>query len=264
MALLNSPEPGYYRRRMVRGGPLIPVRIYYSNPEIDGAGKLKEDETLLALVGLDTPANAFDLWTYVAGNPISEDEYNFLIAQLKHKQQHEPNDPLNTPQAPVDFGSMGTHGEGARARADQLMAEPAREIQTMEDAQASTLWIKRAIAVGKLLDGERQAAEAMAKEQLAAIGKPYKDRAAQLDRLIEDEKALLHGWRRTRNFPRVDTEYGARAFTRDVPRMSIVLNLVPKDFLMPDLEKIKAHLKAHPDQPIPGVTVINEPVTVVS
>lgn len=247
----GEPQPGFYKRKLVRGGPWLPVSIGHTAAD-----------SLVAIVGLDQHVDPQDIWTWVVGNQISEDEYNYLIANLKHARDHRPDDPLNTPTAPVDFATMGTRSTGPLLRADELMAEPGRELQVMEDAQASTLWIKRANAVKKTLEAEMKDSAALAKEQLSAIEQPYRTRIAQLEDLVADELRLLHDWRRVRNYPPIPTEYGAKAFTRDTDRLSITINLVPKEFLTPNLAAIRAALKA--GATIPGVVVHKEPSTVVS
>lgn len=250
----GRPQPGYYKRKLVRGGPWIPVRLWV-DPAHDGR--------IAATVGIDDRADfAIDIWTWVAGNPISEDEYNYLIANLKHVRDHRPDDPLNTPTAPVDFATMGTRGDGARGRADELMAEPGRELQVMEDAQASTLWIKRANAVKKTLEVEMKDAAAVTREQLSAIEQPYRTRISQLEDLVADELRLLHDWRRVRNYPAIATEYGARGFTRDTQRIEVVdIRKVPTEFLTVDMTKLRAALKLGD---VAGVVVHKEPSTVVS
>lgn len=70
---IDTPEPGYFRMRLVRKGPWVGARIYRSAL----FGDLRA-----TINGHDV--DVFDVWT--SGERISEDDYNWLIA-------HPPADP---------------------------------------------------------------------------------------------------------------------------------------------------------------------------
>lgn len=75
-----APQPGHYRVRLARGGPWVPVRVYYEG-EHDDDGELVEDETLYCELGeslIDGPA----LWAtlkHATCVKIDEAEWKFMI-----------------------------------------------------------------------------------------------------------------------------------------------------------------------------------------
>mgnify|MGYP001087043457 CR=1 FL=1 len=59
----NSPQCGFYKKRDGKGGKWLPVMIRF-----DDAG------TLRCRVGDDSGADPHDVWTWVAGNPVSKED----------------------------------------------------------------------------------------------------------------------------------------------------------------------------------------------
>ena len=81
---IDCPEEGWYRLKMVRGGPWIPVKIWF-------AAKMgAEDQTpqwQCLVNGLE--ASVWDTWPRVGGRGITEEEYGRLL-------------PSPSPDRPVD------------------------------------------------------------------------------------------------------------------------------------------------------------------
>lgn len=102
---MNDPIPGHYVRRLVRGGVLVPVRIFYIDGDRDDDGELMSDQLLCCEVAGERRC-PFTEWMYVAGHEITEDDYNYRMAILRHVQEHEPDAPERTPNAPVDLSKM--------------------------------------------------------------------------------------------------------------------------------------------------------------
>ncbi|ANH49066.1 hypothetical protein [Tritonibacter mobilis] len=73
----GDPQCGWYKRRLIKGGPWVPVRIYIDR-EIDPVtGELTCDERLrIEVEGLDG-GDPIEHWTYLT--PISRDEFNHLV-----------------------------------------------------------------------------------------------------------------------------------------------------------------------------------------
>lgn len=63
----GDPQAGFYRRRLVKNGPFVPVAIWH-----DG-------EKWVALVN-GRPANAIDIWTWVCQEPITKESYDRVTA----------------------------------------------------------------------------------------------------------------------------------------------------------------------------------------
>ncbi|MDB6178972.1 hypothetical protein PAF17_15885 [Paracoccus sp. Z330] len=71
----DDPQPGFYKRRMVKDGPFVPVEIWMDQ-EIDPiTGELTAPETYLAICNAH-PCDPLEVWTYC--RPISAEEYDAL------------------------------------------------------------------------------------------------------------------------------------------------------------------------------------------
>jgi hypothetical protein len=70
------PEPGWYRRRLVKGGPFVPVRIYVSREIDPETGELTAPELTLAESNGEQ-VNAAAIWTHL--EPISRADYEALL-----------------------------------------------------------------------------------------------------------------------------------------------------------------------------------------
>jgi hypothetical protein len=101
-----EPQCGYYKRRLVRGGPWIPCRIWLFQ-DIDEVGELLDDERLQAECN-GAWADPDDLWSFVAANPITEAEFKFLSATIEWTQSHAPHEPMANPRQAVDWTAVPT------------------------------------------------------------------------------------------------------------------------------------------------------------
>ena len=71
----GQPECGYFKRRIVKGGPWIPVRIWCEREIDPETGELTAPEVLRCMVN-GQPRDPADQWTYLT--PIPRDEYDAL------------------------------------------------------------------------------------------------------------------------------------------------------------------------------------------
>ncbi|MGP9790664.1 hypothetical protein [Roseinatronobacter sp. NSM] len=91
------PECGYYRTRLVKGGPFVAARIWLHR-EIDlTTGELSEPEEYRCEID-GMPRNAATAWTYL--EPISRDDYNRLL----HRRNLIPE--MQASMAKVDLVSI--------------------------------------------------------------------------------------------------------------------------------------------------------------
>lgn len=98
----DDPQCGFFKRRLRRGGVLVPARIWLYSPIDIGTGELVDDEVLQCEVD-GQYANPVEQWSYLCGNPITEQEFNYLMALRQHAQVHEPDLPHADPRKPVDW-----------------------------------------------------------------------------------------------------------------------------------------------------------------
>ena len=118
MALLtDAPVAGFYKTRLIRGGPLVPVRLWFGAPVIDGeeqdraprwcievAGKtdrIEKDEANPEYRGR-VLLDVYRYWPYCATYPIDEAEYNYLTAHAEWATQHAKHMPDAQPRKAID------------------------------------------------------------------------------------------------------------------------------------------------------------------
>lgn len=71
----DEPKPGFYKRRMVRGGPFVPVEIWLEQEIDPETGELTADERLMAVCNGQL-CDPVKVWTYARA--ISAEEYDAL------------------------------------------------------------------------------------------------------------------------------------------------------------------------------------------
>lgn len=73
----DDPKCGWYRRRLVKGGPWVPGRIWISRDIDYLTGELTSPERFLCEIDGER-RDAYREWPALAGNPITQDQYNAL------------------------------------------------------------------------------------------------------------------------------------------------------------------------------------------
>ena len=98
----DDPKPGWYQRRLVKGGVYVPVRIWLHADVDIGTGELEAPEELRCEVNGER-VDAQEQWSHVCHRPISESEFAYLTELAAFVRVHEPNHPLANPTKPVDW-----------------------------------------------------------------------------------------------------------------------------------------------------------------
>lgn len=94
--ITHEPQCGWFKRRLVQGGALVAARIWL-HQEIDPeTGDLTAPEELRCEVG-GKPRDPVDEWTWIADAPISESEFNFMVADAAYCREHHPSSPEANP-----------------------------------------------------------------------------------------------------------------------------------------------------------------------
>lgn len=103
---IDQPECGHWMLRLVKNGPLVPaaiMRVHTTrHPETD---EPMERSPFLAAFIAGRPAAIDDVWLY-RGQPITEAEYRFRVADLEWAVEHAPHEPIANPRRPVDLATM--------------------------------------------------------------------------------------------------------------------------------------------------------------
>jgi len=96
----EEPECGWFKTRLVRGGPFVPARIWLYQPT-DADGQLTGPEVLQAELNGEYAAPQ-TVWERSSGNPISEHEFQYMTDLAAHLAEHAPDDPLANPRQRID------------------------------------------------------------------------------------------------------------------------------------------------------------------
>lgn len=112
--ITSEPQCGWFRRRLVprysngvlnRNAPFVPCRIWL-HQEIDAeTGELAGPEELRCEVA-GKPRDPIDEWAYLADSPITEAEYNFMVADAAYCREHHPSSPEANPTVSASSRSI--------------------------------------------------------------------------------------------------------------------------------------------------------------
>jgi len=114
------PIAGHYAMKLARGGVRVPVRIWYGLAIIDGETQDRAPGWFCEIDGrsdrwerdADTgyrcrvPLEIDRAWPYCGGEPITEAEYRFLVADAAHAREWRPDHPKAQPRKAVDFNTL--------------------------------------------------------------------------------------------------------------------------------------------------------------
>ncbi len=100
----DDPQPGYYKRKMVKGGPWVGVRIWLEQ-EIGEDGDLLSEPRMKCMVG-DDAADAGDQWLWVCTSPISAADYDYLTDTQRYATHRDPSMPEARPRESVDLNRL--------------------------------------------------------------------------------------------------------------------------------------------------------------
>lgn len=99
-AITENPEPGFYKRRLVKGGPFVPVAIWIEE-ERDEAGDLMSDQIVKCTVD-GRLGDVDSTWSYCAGSPITEAEFDYLSRVSSYAKANDTREPLASPRRRIN------------------------------------------------------------------------------------------------------------------------------------------------------------------
>lgn len=103
----EDPQCGWYLGRMVRGGPFVPARIYLEQDIDDETGELLGDEVLKCEL-MGRQRDPYEQWLWIYDEPITEAAYLRLKALAEWAKTWAPEEPINKPYQPVNWGDVPT------------------------------------------------------------------------------------------------------------------------------------------------------------
>lgn len=99
-AITDEAKSGFFKRRLVKGGPWVPVHIWIER-ELDEAGDLLSDEVVKCTVD-GRLADVDSTWSYCAGSPISEAEFDYLSRVSSYAKANDTREPLANPRRRIN------------------------------------------------------------------------------------------------------------------------------------------------------------------
>lgn len=96
----HEPQCGFFRRRLVKGGPLVPCQIWLDQPIDEETGELIGDEVLRCEVD-GRERDAVDEWSWICADPITEAEFRHMVDDAKWLRENKPGAPEANPMQPV-------------------------------------------------------------------------------------------------------------------------------------------------------------------
>lgn len=98
----DEPQVGWFKRKLVKHGVMVPARIWLFQDVDPETGELADDEQLQCEVN-GAFADPYDAWGWLCGTPITELEFRYLTARMEFASRHEPDDAFASPRKPVDL-----------------------------------------------------------------------------------------------------------------------------------------------------------------
>lgn len=101
---IDRPEPGFFRMRLVRGGPWVPAVTFLPCPIDPHTGEqLDRARKLMGSVNGEDPSYAVADRVWISGRPISEREFLFLLADGQWCRDHAPDLPEANPTKSINL-----------------------------------------------------------------------------------------------------------------------------------------------------------------
>jgi hypothetical protein len=98
--IVDQPQPGFFRLRLVRGGPWVCARIYIPCPMDPFTGEPTERPRLICAEINGEDVEAHRVWHF--GEPITASEFEFLLAESRWAHRYSPADPKANPRKKID------------------------------------------------------------------------------------------------------------------------------------------------------------------
>jgi DNA polymerase-1 len=101
----EDPQCGFYRRRLVRGGPWVVARIW-REPEVDFmTGKPTGLDVLQCELGGERRDPVIE-WLKLCSHPIEEAEFRYRAATADWAKKHAPHEPEAKPSEKIDWNKV--------------------------------------------------------------------------------------------------------------------------------------------------------------
>ena len=104
----DEPAAGFYKIKIIRGGPWLGVRIWYDDdPRDPDFPDIPLDRAHIWRAERDgREVDVSAVWPFAANHPIDAAEYAYLLGDAAHARAHRPFDPEANPGEAVDLGRI--------------------------------------------------------------------------------------------------------------------------------------------------------------
>lgn len=99
-----EPQCGYFKRKLAKGAAWMPVRIYL-HQALDESGELTEPEEIRCEVA-GKVRDPVDQWTWVCAEPITKQQYDYMMAVKAWAEQHASDQPEANPYEKIDHNKL--------------------------------------------------------------------------------------------------------------------------------------------------------------
>jgi len=102
----DQPVAGFYKMRLVRGGPFVAVRVFFEASRDPATGDVCDRSPRWQASIDGREADIWRAWPYCSGRPIDQAEYDYLLAVSAHARKHDPSMPEAVPGKPIDMNKL--------------------------------------------------------------------------------------------------------------------------------------------------------------
>lgn len=100
--LPDMPQCGFYKKRLVQGGPFVPA-VVARERELDIVSGEQTGRDILICVVDGKRGDPHTEWSRLAMNPISKEEHGFMVADADHAKRYRAGDPKAQPRQRIDL-----------------------------------------------------------------------------------------------------------------------------------------------------------------
>lgn len=100
----NDPQPGYWKIRLVKGGPYVPacIRRVQTTHEPGRPDNIMERSPFIAAFILGAPADLAEVWSR-RGHEITKQQHDHLVAVARWARRNQPDEPIAEPSHRIDW-----------------------------------------------------------------------------------------------------------------------------------------------------------------
>lgn len=100
---VDIPEVGFYKARMVRGGPWTAIKIWFAPTNDPETGEPLDRSPRWHATRNGIEIDVWRVWPGCSGRPITEDEYEKMIWAQLDAALGDRDDPVLSPTRPIEI-----------------------------------------------------------------------------------------------------------------------------------------------------------------